>query len=104
MQTLLSTTALSTASTPAPRKSYKPPPIDPANPPPRIPRKVASPFLLAALGFPVSPRTLESWPVATKLVNGKATFDTAELLAYARSKVDAAPVIQGGRTPAPQAA
>ena len=98
MPTLLSTTSLSTTSTPKQRNSYKPPPIDPANPPPRIPRKVASPFLLAVLGFPVSPRTLESWPVPTRLVNGKATFDTAELLAYARSKLDAAPAIMGGRT------
>ena len=50
------------------------------------------------LGFPVSPRTLEGWPVPTRLVNGKATFDTAELLAFARSKLDAAPTVQGGRT------
>lgn len=54
-------------------------------------------MLYAVLGFPVSPRTLESWPVPTRLVNGKATFDTAELLAFARSKLDASPAIQGGR-------
>lgn len=66
--------------------------------PPRIARRDAAPVLYAVLGFPVSPRTLESWPVPTRLVNGKATFDTAELLAFAKAKLDAAPAIQGGRT------
>lgn len=74
-----------------------PPPLA-ANLPPRIARRDAAPILYAVLGFPVSPRILESWPVPTKRVNGKATFDTAELLAFARSKMDAAPAIQGGRT------
>jgi len=85
-------------SVPARRKRHKPDLTTAANLPPRIARRDAAPVLYAVLGFPVSPRTLESWPVPTKLVNGKATFDTAELLAYARSKLDAAPAIQGGRT------
>lgn len=72
--------------------------LSPAALPPRIWRRDAPPVLYALLGFPVSPRTLESWPVPTRLVNGKATFDTAELLAFARSKMGEAPVIKGGRT------
>lgn len=72
--------------------------------PPRIARRDAPPVLYRVLGFPVSPRTLESWPVPTRLVNGKTTFDTAELLAFARSKLDAAPAIQGGRKRTPRPA
>ena len=67
-------------------------------PPPRVTRRDAAALLYAVLGVPVSPRTLESWPVPTRLVNGKATFNTAELLAFARSKLDAAPVLRGGRS------
>ena len=70
--------------------------------PPRIARRDAAPVIYAVLGVPVSPRTLESWPVPTRLVNGKATFDTAELLAFARTKLDAAPAIQGGRNRNPE--
>lgn len=81
---------------PTPRRRHKPE-LTPASLPPRIARRDAAPMLYAVLGFPVSPRTLESWPVATRLVNGKATFDTAELLAFARSKLDEAPSIRGGR-------
>jgi len=85
--------------TPKPRNRHKPDLLRAAtNLPPRIARRDAAPILYAVLGFPVSPRTLESWPVPTRLVNGKATFDTAELLAFARSKLDAAPAIQSGRT------
>ena len=66
--------------------------------PPRITRRDAAAVLYSVLGLPVSPRTLESWPVPTKLVNGYATFLTAELLAYAQTKLDAAPAVQGGRS------
>ncbi len=90
--------------TPAPRKRHRPDlTTTAANLPPRIARRDAAPVLYAVLGFPVSPRTLESWPVPTRLVNGKATFDTAELLAFARSKLDAVPAIQGGRGRKPTA-
>lgn len=71
--------------------------LTPNNLPPRIARRDAAPILYAVLGFPVSPRTLESWPVPTRLVNGKATFDTGELLAFARAKMEAAPNLRGGR-------
>ena len=78
------------------RRAYKPT-LDPQNLPPRVTRQDAASALYAVLGFPVSPRTLESWPVATRLVNGKATFDTAELLAFAGNKLNEAPSLRGGR-------
>ena len=47
--------------------------------------------------FPVSPRTIEGWPLLTRRVNGKALNETRELLAVAKAKFDAAPAIRGGR-------
>ena len=65
--------------------------------PARVTRRVGAKIITDQL-FPVSHRTLEAWPVRVQRVNGKALMDTAELLAFARSKLDAAPVIQGGRS------
>ncbi len=87
---------INTTAGPSVRRAYKPT-LDLRNPPPRVDRQAGAVLLYAVLGFPVSPRTLESWPVPTRLVNGKATFDTAELLAFARAKLNEAPVIRGGR-------
>jgi hypothetical protein len=53
--------------------------------------------LIKRFYFSVSPRTLEAWPLPTRRVNGKAIYVTAELLAYARAMLDAAPTIRGGR-------
>jgi hypothetical protein len=47
--------------------------------------------------FPVSPRSLEAWPILTRRVNGKALHDTAEVVAVAKAMVAAAPLIRGGR-------
>jgi hypothetical protein len=82
---------------PAPRRAYKPT-LDPLNPPPRVTRALAAELLLAALGIVVSPRTLESWPLATRIVNGHATPDTAEILARGRAMLDGSPILRGGRT------
>ena len=71
-------------------------PLDVAAPPPLIDRILGA-ELISRLVFPVSPRTLEGWPLLTRRVNGKALYATAELLSYARAKVDAAPVVLGGR-------
>lgn len=49
--------------------------------------------------FPVSPRTVEAWPLRVRRVNGKATIETTELFALAQSKLDCSPVIRGGRKP-----
>lgn len=75
------------------------PELNAANPPPRIGRREGSALLYAVLGFQVSPRTLESWPLPTRRVNGRATYNTAELVAFAQAKLDATPSIRGGRTP-----
>ncbi len=47
--------------------------------------------------FPVSYRTLERWPLSTRLVNGKAIIETADLLAVAQAKLDAAPIVPNAR-------
>lgn len=49
--------------------------------------------------FPVSPRSLERWPVTVRHVNGKAITPIAEYLAQAHDKFDAAPVLASGRQP-----
>lgn len=66
--------------------------------PPRVTRRDAATLLYRELGFPVSPRTLEAWPVSIVRIGGKATLDTAELLAHARGIIARAPVQRGGRT------
>jgi hypothetical protein len=52
--------------------------------------------------FPVSARTLEVWPLTWRRINGRALVETKELLEYARTKVDAATPIRGGRRGADQ--
>ena len=50
--------------------------------------------------FPVSHRTLERWPLAGRVVNGRLVFATAELFTHARALMDAATPIRGGKRPA----
>ena len=64
--------------------------------PVRVDRKTAA-ALVTQHFFPVSPRTVEAWPLTIRRVNGRATMETAELFAFARAKVEAAPPIKGGR-------
>lgn len=85
------------ANAPKSRRSYKPT-LDLQNPPPRVDRKMAAELLLARLGIVASPRTIEAWPLATRLVNGHATLDTTELLAHGRAMLDRSPSVRGGRT------
>ena len=47
--------------------------------------------------FPISPRTLERWPLTWRRINGRALADTDELLAEAQRRVDEAPAIRGGQ-------
>ena len=47
--------------------------------------------------FPVSHRTLESWPLAWRYVNGHAVCELAELVAVAEAKLAAAAPIRSGR-------
>lgn len=64
--------------------------------PVRVDRRTAA-ELVTQHFFPVSPRTVEAWPLTIRRVNGKATMETVELFAYAQAKLDAAPPIRGGR-------
>jgi hypothetical protein len=64
--------------------------------PTRVDRRTGAALLTRHL-FPVSHRTLEAWPLTWRLVNGKALVETAELFAFAQSKLDAAAPIRGGR-------
>ena len=47
--------------------------------------------------FPVSPRTLEAWPLPMRRVNGQAIVSTRVLFAVAYEKYLAAPVVMVGR-------
>lgn len=46
---------------------------------------------------PQSYRTLESWPLAWRHVNGKAVAEVRQFLAEAQRRFDAAPVVMGGK-------
>ena len=66
----------------------------------RLPVRVnrnAGADLVTRFFFPVSPRTLEAWPLTWRRVNGYAVCETAELFAVAQAKLDAAPPIRGGK-------
>lgn len=52
--------------------------------------------LISSRLFPVSKRTLETWPLAWRRVNGRAICRTTELLEFAQSKLDAASPVRGG--------
>jgi len=68
----------------------------PAPFPVRVDRRMAA-ALVTLHFFPVSPRTVEAWPLTIRRVNGKATIETAELFQFAQTRLDAAPPIKGGR-------
>jgi hypothetical protein len=66
--------------------------------PVRVSRDTAA-ELLKQLYFEISPRTLERWPLAWRILNGKAHCETADLFAMAEARVAEAPVIMGGAAP-----
>lgn len=73
--------------------------------PKRVDRKRAAEIIGQMYGVKPSPRTIEAWPLAwRRLFDGKAYCETAELLACAAAKFEAAPVIRGGRRQPEQAA
>jgi len=83
--------------TPILRNKYQPA-FDPAFPPPRVTRPMAAHLLFARFGIIVAPRTLEGWPLPVRILGGRATFDTNEILARGRAMLDGAPAICGGRS------
>jgi hypothetical protein len=66
------------------------------NQPINIDRRAGADLITKHL-FPVSHRTLESWPLPTQLVNGKAIVSTRTLLEVAYAKLASAPVIMAQR-------
>ena len=52
---------------------------------------------LDAAGFPHQSPRLPLLPLTVQRVNGKATIETAELVALAEAKLAAAPLVRGGR-------
>lgn len=64
--------------------------------PARVPRDAAA-KLLTKHYFETSPRTLERWPLAWRLLNGKAHVETAELFAEAERRLSSAAAVMGGR-------
>ena len=64
--------------------------------PENVDRKVAA-DLITRHFFPVSHRSLESWPVPVRLVNGRAVSPTAKWFELAHAKLEAAPVVMAGR-------
>ena len=76
-------------------------PNDPAAPlpdglPVRADRRTLAALITHHL-FPISPRSLEVWPLTWRHVNGKAVAEVGEAFAIARAKLAAAPPIKGGR-------
>ena len=64
--------------------------------PPRMNRKSAA-VAISELFFPVSPRTLEKWPIKWLVVNGHAIADTTEILGHAEQMLAAAVQIRRGK-------
>jgi hypothetical protein len=82
--------------TPAQETATRPSTLDLSRLPRRMTRREGA-ELIRAHFFPVSPRTLEVWPLAVTRVNNRALVETAELVAEAQRRLDAAPKIRAGR-------
>jgi hypothetical protein len=63
--------------------------------PKRVDRKAGA-EIISQLHFPISPRTLERWPLTWQRINGRSLCETTELLAEAQRRVSEAPRIAGG--------
>lgn len=62
--------------------------------PARLDRRMAAKIITRHF-FPVSHRTLETWPIHWRLVNGKALAETEEILAFAAQKLANAVSLRG---------
>ena len=74
---------------------YSPKPVDPDRPPRRLTRKQAARFVSARF-FPISERTLERWPLRTVVIGRLALLETADVIAEAQRRLEAAPVRAAG--------
>ena len=61
-----------------------------------VDRRTAAELITGNL-FPVSHRSLDTWPLPTRYVNGRAVMPTFKLLEMAFGKLAAGPVVMGGR-------
>ena len=52
--------------------------------------KVTGAAIVTHLFFPISPRTLEKWPLTVRRPNKAAIYEVAELLEIAKTKFEAA--------------
>lgn len=68
-----------------------------------IPRNTDRRTLAAIIShelFPISPRTIERWPLVVRKVNGRAVSKTCEAMALAEAKLGGARPYKTGATPA----
>ncbi len=64
--------------------------------PVRIDRRTAA-QIISRYYFPVSPRTLERWPVPYRQIAGRALYETADILREAERRLREAPSLRGHR-------
>lgn len=62
----------------------------PDQPLPKYADKATAAAIVTHLFFPISPRTLEKWPLVVRRPNKAAIFEVAELLRHAEQKFEAA--------------
>ena len=68
--------------------------INISNLPARLDRRTAA-KVITCYFFPVSHRTLETWPIRWRIVNGRALAETEEILAFAAKKLADAVSLRG---------
>jgi len=66
----------------------------PGQPLPKNADKATGATIVTHLFFPISPRTLETWPLTVRRPNNANIYEVAELLAVAQAKLDAAPTFK----------
>lgn len=64
--------------------------------PERMPRRGIA-EVLKRHAYEVDPRSLERWPLASRLINKKAYIETVDALALAFERLDATPLVMSGR-------
>ena len=69
----------------------------PDQPLPKFADKVTGAAIITHLYFPISPRTLERWPITVRRPNKAAIYAVDELLAFAERKMSETPVYKQER-------
>ena len=69
---------------------------EPGNPFPKYADRKTLAKIISFECFPVSHRTIQTWPLTVRRPNRAAVFEVAEALEYAQSKLECAPCyVQG---------